>query len=112
MDVVGVVHREASIFGVSFPELPGCVSAGDSLADMLVMAAEALSMHLETMVDDGEPLPAFRSLVELETDPSLQAYFAGSEYAVIFSVGRDGRSVSVQPKSGPVPLAQRHDAAE
>jgi predicted RNase H-like HicB family nuclease len=41
-------------FGISFPDLPGCVSFADSLEEAPVQAAEALSLHLEGMAEDGE----------------------------------------------------------
>ena len=45
-------------FGVVVPDLPGCVSAGDSVEDALDMAKEAIEFHLEGMVSDGENIPA------------------------------------------------------
>jgi predicted RNase H-like HicB family nuclease len=44
-------------YGVVFPDLPGCVSGGDTLQEAADMAAEALSLHVEGMVEDGLPLP-------------------------------------------------------
>lgn len=44
-------------FGVSFPDLPGCVSFGEDLDDAVRQAHEALSLHLEGMAEDGEALP-------------------------------------------------------
>lgn len=44
-------------FGVSFPDLPGCVSFGDSMDEAVANAHEALALHLEGMVEDGERLP-------------------------------------------------------
>lgn len=43
--------------GVVFPELPGCVSAGDDINDALRMAHEALALHVAGMIADGEALP-------------------------------------------------------
>lgn len=44
-------------FGVYFPDLPGCVSAGETEAEARAGAAEALALHLEGMAEDGEALP-------------------------------------------------------
>lgn len=111
MDVVGLVHRENAVYGVSFPDLLGCVSAADSYAEMLKMGAEALTFHLEAMVEDGDPIPVFRSLPELENAPHVEALFAGSECAAIFSVQLDGHGVCVRVEADHVPLTRRHDAA-
>lgn len=46
-----------SSIGVVFADLPGCVSQGDTLQQAAEMAIEALSLHVEGMIEDGEPLP-------------------------------------------------------
>jgi predicted RNase H-like HicB family nuclease len=43
--------------GVVFPDLPGCVTQGDTPQDGAEMALEALALHMESMVEDGEALP-------------------------------------------------------
>jgi len=45
-------------YGVVFPDLPGCVSGGDSVQLAATNAAEALSLHIEGMVEDGLPIPS------------------------------------------------------
>ena len=45
-------------FGVYFPDLPGCITTGDSFDDALKMAKEALGLHLWGMETDGETIPA------------------------------------------------------
>jgi len=44
-------------YGVSFPDLPGAVSMGDSYEDAIKMAQECLSLHLYGMLQDGEKIP-------------------------------------------------------
>ena len=52
------IHKEPKCaFGVSFPDFPGCISAGDTMDEARVMAAEALALHLEGLAQDGEALP-------------------------------------------------------
>ena len=61
MFYIALVHKEAgSAYGVSFPDLPGCVSAGDSFEDAVANAIEALGLHVEGMREDGEEIPAPR----------------------------------------------------
>jgi predicted RNase H-like HicB family nuclease len=45
-------------YAVAFPDFPGCVTQGDGLQEAAAMAEEALSLHVESMVDDGDPIPA------------------------------------------------------
>lgn len=57
-----VIHKdEESAYGVSWPDLPGCVSAADSLGEVDAQAREALQFHIEGMREDGEELPAASS---------------------------------------------------
>lgn len=59
---VALLHREADTYGVSLPDFPGCISAGESLDDALRQAAEALAFHVAGMEEDGLPIPQPRSL--------------------------------------------------
>jgi len=53
-----VLHSDDGIrYGVTVPDLPGCFSAGNSIDDALASAAEAIDLHLEGMVEDGDELP-------------------------------------------------------
>ena len=55
---IGVIHKdERSEFGVSFPDFPGCVAAGRTLEEARQQAQEALELHIEGMVEDGDELP-------------------------------------------------------
>jgi predicted RNase H-like HicB family nuclease len=45
---IGVVHKDAdSSYGIAFPDLPGCFSAGDDLAELERNAIEAIDLFLE-----------------------------------------------------------------
>ena len=45
---VSLIHKNPdSDYGVSFPDLPGCATAGKTLDEAITMAAEALALHLE-----------------------------------------------------------------
>jgi predicted RNase H-like HicB family nuclease len=66
---IALIHKDAdSDFGVSFPDLPGCITAGTSLDDARAMATEALAFHLEGLVADGEAVPEPSSLEEIMSD--------------------------------------------
>lgn len=65
--------------GVWFPDLPGCISAGEDLDDALRNAPEALALHLEGLKE----LPRARTLVELKRDPDVAADLRNYMVAVI-----------------------------
>jgi predicted RNase H-like HicB family nuclease len=46
-----------SNFSGHAPDVPGCVSAGDTLEEMSAMMREALEFHLEGLASHGEPAP-------------------------------------------------------
>ncbi len=55
---IALIRKEAdSDYGVEFPDLPGCVTAGVTLDEAAAMAREALALHLEGMAEAGEPRP-------------------------------------------------------
>ncbi|HYB10887.1 MAG TPA: type II toxin-antitoxin system HicB family antitoxin [Alphaproteobacteria bacterium] len=55
---VAIVHKDPdSDFGVSFPDFPGCITAGSTLSEATDMAIEALSGHIELMAADGDAIP-------------------------------------------------------
>jgi predicted RNase H-like HicB family nuclease len=58
-----------SDYGVDFPDFPGCITAGETLEDARRMAAEAVQLHIEGMIEDGEPIPAPSRLDDIMADP-------------------------------------------
>ena len=55
---VGLVHKDPdSDYGVSFPDLPGCITAGSTIEEAREMAADALMLHLESLARYGEDIP-------------------------------------------------------
>ena len=58
-----------SDFSVSFPDFPGCVTAGTTLEDAWHMAAEALSFHIDGMRSSGEPIPEASTVDAIVADP-------------------------------------------
>lgn len=55
MAVIG--PSEGGGYGVVFPDFPGCVSVGDTIEETQANAIEALCLHVEGMIEDGEALP-------------------------------------------------------
>src|SRR5260370_98112 len=47
-----------SDYGVEFPDLPGCISAGNTLEEARGMAEEALAPHGAFLREDGDTVPA------------------------------------------------------
>jgi predicted RNase H-like HicB family nuclease len=63
---IALIHKDAdSDYGVSFPDLPGVISAGSTLDEARDMATEALALHIEGLMEDGEAIPEPSSLEEV-----------------------------------------------
>jgi predicted RNase H-like HicB family nuclease len=69
---IALVHKdEGTSYGVSFPDVPGCISAGDTFEEAMANAAQALSGHFAAMRADGEAIPTPRSFEALKRDPEF-----------------------------------------
>lgn len=55
-DVIFTPQREGG-FTAEVPDLPGCISEGDSLEEAQLNIQEAIQLYLETLQDRGIPLP-------------------------------------------------------
>jgi predicted RNase H-like HicB family nuclease len=69
---IALVHKdEGTSYGVSFPDVPGCISAGDTFEEAVADAAQALAGHLALMRADGDEIPAPRSFEDLRRNRSF-----------------------------------------
>ena len=58
VEYIAIIHKDSdSSFGASFPDLPGCISAADTLEELRPMIEESLGLHFEGMIEDGEAVP-------------------------------------------------------
>ena len=63
MRYVAVVEKETdSAFGVWFPDVEGCFSAGETLEEAVANAAAALRQHTEALESAGRRMPAPRNV--------------------------------------------------
>jgi predicted RNase H-like HicB family nuclease len=73
MDYLAYLHKDRnSDFGVSFPDFPGCITAGRTLEEAQRMAAEALALHIAGIVEDGQTIPEPSTLDSLAEDPPMK----------------------------------------
>lgn len=49
--------EEEGGFSVSVPALPGCFTQGETIEEAIEMAKEAISVYVESLEKDGEPVP-------------------------------------------------------
>ena len=83
MRYVSFIHRDDASYGVSFPDFPGCVSVGDTVDEAVRRGGEALAFHIEGLLDDGEPIPAPRSIDAIKADPDLAEWRRGADFVLV-----------------------------
>src|SRR6266851_488660 len=89
MDYIAYLHKDSkSDFGVSFPDFPGCVTAGKTLDESRRTAVEALSLHIQGMMEDGEAIPGASTLDALAKDPAKKEGMTRSAYMVSSALTR------------------------
>ncbi len=75
-----VLHKDkTSDYGVTVPDLPGCFSAGRTVDEALAMAKEAIELHLEGLIDEGQPVPQPRKIENHQRKPE----YRGGTWAVV-----------------------------
>ena len=82
---VAVLEKEPdTLWGVYFPDLPGCVAAAEDVDTALANAAAALQEIMQDMTSEGKALPEARSIEELRADGEVRdALAAGSALVAI-----------------------------
>ncbi|TPI22175.1 MULTISPECIES: type II toxin-antitoxin system HicB family antitoxin [unclassified Mesorhizobium] len=71
---VGLIHKDdASDYGVSFPDLPGAITAGATLEEARELAEQALAFHVEGLIEDGEAVPDPTSLTKVMAEADRRA---------------------------------------
>ncbi len=61
-----------SDYGVEFPDLPGCISAGGTLEEARQMAEEALAAHVAFLREDGDDMPPPSPLDVIARRPEIK----------------------------------------
>jgi len=89
-----VLHSDDGVrFGVTVPDLPGCFSAGDTFDQALDSVKEAIELHIEGMVDEGQEIPLPKSISEHRQNPD---YAEGIWATVDVDVSRfDGKAEKI-----------------
>jgi predicted RNase H-like HicB family nuclease len=68
---------ETTTYGVVFPDLPGCFSAGDTLGEALANARQAAAAWIEATLADGGSVPDPSSLEAVRANPEYAGWALG-----------------------------------
>ena len=69
---VGVIEQGEGGFGVFFPDVPGCVSAGETVSEAAAGAQEALQAHLDLTLENGLQFPEPSGVFDMPVDPEVR----------------------------------------
>jgi predicted RNase H-like HicB family nuclease len=68
-EYIALIHKDPdSDYSVSFPDFPGCITAGATLDEAREQAAEALAFHITGMIEDGQELPTPSPMATIMTE--------------------------------------------
>jgi predicted RNase H-like HicB family nuclease len=57
MQYLVVIEKGETSFGAYVPDLPGCIAAADSEAEVRCLIKEAIEFHIDGLREDGQPVP-------------------------------------------------------
>ena len=52
-----IIEGDGNAYSAYAPDLPGCVAAGSSPAEVAQLMREAIRLHIESLRAHGEPVP-------------------------------------------------------
>ena len=70
--------EENGMYSVSFPDIPGCYTSGDNMADAIYMAHDVLNLTLYDLEEDSKPIPKASKPQDIKT--------TGEEFTSIIAV--------------------------
>lgn len=69
---------DKTAYGVVVPDLPGCISAGDTLDEAFDMAKEAIEGWIECSMDAGQDIPRPSAMESIQKDPEFAGWIFGA----------------------------------
>lgn len=76
---VWIDKEPSSDYGVVVPDLPGCVSAGETIDEAIEMVREAIELHVEGLLDEGLAVPRSGTIENHQCRPE----YAGGTWALV-----------------------------
>ncbi|VVE55146.1 HicB family protein [Pandoraea communis] len=74
------IHKDdGSVYGVTVPDIPGCYSYGETIDEAVRNAKEAITSHIETLIEQGNEVSFACSAIE---DLAVKEEFAGAIWAL------------------------------
>jgi predicted RNase H-like HicB family nuclease len=75
-----VIGKTRTGYSAHCPDVQGCAAVGKTVEEVLANMKQALEVHFEGMVEDGDPIPKPRGVAsyrEVMQDLDVEQYFLG-----------------------------------
>jgi predicted RNase H-like HicB family nuclease len=59
-----IIEKAEGNYSAYVPDLPGCVTSGNTVEEIEHNIREAISLHLDGLREDGLPIPLLSTVVE------------------------------------------------
>lgn len=93
--IFALIHGEKGAYGISFPDFQGCIAGGATVDEAIRRGREGLTLHVESMIEDGDPLPCLRELDEIKTDATFAEDMEEAVAVVALDLELPGKVVRV-----------------
>lgn len=77
-----IIERAKSNFSAFSPDIWGCVATGKTVEETLVQFKEAVQMHLDTMINEGEDIPRAKGITQHISDGVFKTGEIAEEYFI------------------------------
>ena len=91
MEYVVIYEKGDSSYGAYVPDLPGCITVGETLEETQTLIQEAIEFHIEGLQEDGDDVPQPSLNLPIQCDiPNLGIHkvvenYVYDDYPVLFS---------------------------
>ena len=91
---LGILEKEpGSLWGIWFPDLPGCITAGETADIALDRAPEVLGLWVEDAQADDDVLPPARSIEDLRQDADVREALRAGHAVIVVQIPERERLV-------------------
>lgn len=52
-----IIEKAGNNYSAHSPDLPGCMATGDTIEETKQNMKEAIELHIQGLIEDGDPLP-------------------------------------------------------
>ncbi|GJE61868.1 type II toxin-antitoxin system HicB family antitoxin [Methylobacterium trifolii] len=84
---LGILERDpGSLWGIWFPDLPGCATAGETADIALDRAPDVLRLWIEDAQTENEALPRARSIEDLKQDAEVREALSAGHAVIVVQI--------------------------